>query len=347
MKLQSLLGPEIAAPPDAATSRSPASRPTAARCSRAGCLRPWPAARRTAPRFVPEAIAKGAAAILAEDGADIARPGGRAGAHACAEPRHALALMAARFYRRAARARSSPSPAPAARPRSPTSRARSSPRSATRPPRSAPSASSSRTAASMARSPRPTRSRCTRRWRELAGEGITHLAFEASSHGLDQHRLDGVRLKAAAFTNLGRDHLDYHPSMEAYLAAKLRLFTELLPPDGVAVVNADAEHAVEVIAAAQRKRARAVFTVGRAGEALEARSPRLATASPSACACGTRTAYATSACRCSATTRPPTRCSRPASPSPPASRPSACCRRWSTSRASRAGSRSSGGCAAA
>ena len=78
---------------------------------------------------------------------------------------------------------------------------------------------------------------------ELAAEGISHLAFEASSHGLDQHRLDGVRLKAAAFTNLGRDHLDYHPSMEAYLAAKLRLFAELLPPDGVAVVNADAEHA--------------------------------------------------------------------------------------------------------
>ena len=90
---------------------------------------------------------------------------------------------------------------------------------------------------------------------ELAGEGITHLAFEASSHGLDQFRLDGVRLKAAAFTNLGRDHLDYHPTMEAYLAAKLRLFTELLPPDGVAVVNADAEHAGEVIAAAQPRRA--------------------------------------------------------------------------------------------
>ena len=88
---------------------------------------------------------------------------------------------------------------------------------------------------------------------ELAAEGVTHLSFEASSHGLDQHRLDGVRLKAAAFTNLGRDHLDYHPSMEAYLAAKLRLFTELLPPDGTAVVNADAEHA----AAGDRGSARA------------------------------------------------------------------------------------------
>ncbi|MFN3623525.1 MAG: Mur ligase family protein, partial [Hyphomicrobium sp.] len=64
---------------------------------------------------------------------------------------------------------------------------------------------------------------------ELAAEGITHLAFEASSHGLDQHRLDGVRIKAAAFTNLGRDHLDYHPTVAEYLTAKLRLFTELLP----------------------------------------------------------------------------------------------------------------------
>ncbi len=102
---------------------------------------------------------------------------------------------------------------------------------------------------------------------ELAQEGITHLAFEASSHGLDQFRLDGVRLKAAAFTNLGRDHLDYHPTMEAYLAAKLRLFTELLPPDGVAVVNTDGEHAGDVIAAA-RGVGRAVATVGRAGETL-------------------------------------------------------------------------------
>ncbi len=58
---------------------------------------------------------------------------------------------------------------------------------------------------------------------ELEKEGITHLAFEASSHGLDQHRLDGVKLTAAAFTNLGRDHLDYHPTVEDYLQAKLRL----------------------------------------------------------------------------------------------------------------------------
>jgi UDP-N-acetylmuramoyl-L-alanyl-D-glutamate--2,6-diaminopimelate ligase len=73
----------------------------------------------------------------------------------------------------------------------------------------------------------------------LARSGIDHVALEASSHGLDQYRLDGLELSAAAFTNLTRDHLDYHRDMEAYFAAKARLFTELLPADGTAVINAD------------------------------------------------------------------------------------------------------------
>lgn len=74
---------------------------------------------------------------------------------------------------------------------------------------------------------------------ELDAAGVTHAAMEASSHGLDQYRLDGVHLKAAAFTNLTRDHLDYHGTMEAYKIAKLRLFTEVLLPGGLAVLNAD------------------------------------------------------------------------------------------------------------
>jgi UDP-N-acetylmuramoyl-L-alanyl-D-glutamate--2,6-diaminopimelate ligase len=74
---------------------------------------------------------------------------------------------------------------------------------------------------------------------ELATSGVEHLALEASSHGLDQRRLDGVNLVAAAFTNLSRDHFDYHGSFEPYLAAKRRLFSELLPPGGTAVLNAD------------------------------------------------------------------------------------------------------------
>lgn len=74
---------------------------------------------------------------------------------------------------------------------------------------------------------------------ELAHDGFGHLAMEASSHGLDQSRLDGVAVTAAAFTNLSRDHLDYHGSMEAYLSAKCRLFDTLMQPGGTAVLNAD------------------------------------------------------------------------------------------------------------
>jgi UDP-N-acetylmuramoyl-L-alanyl-D-glutamate--2,6-diaminopimelate ligase len=103
---------------------------------------------------------------------------------------------------------------------------------------------------------------------ELAGEGVTHLAFEASSHGLDQHRLDGVELAAAAFTNLGRDHMDYHPSLEAYLKAKLRLFTELLDPGRPAVINSDGAEADKVSAAAKARGLR-ILTVGTSGETLK------------------------------------------------------------------------------
>ncbi|MCC5979656.1 MAG: UDP-N-acetylmuramoyl-L-alanyl-D-glutamate--2,6-diaminopimelate ligase [Salinarimonas sp.] len=100
---------------------------------------------------------------------------------------------------------------------------------------------------------------------DLADRGITDLAMEASSHGLDQHRLDGVRLSAAAFTNLGRDHLDYHPTMEAYLAAKMRLFDTLLPRGARAIVNADGDYAREAIDAI-RAAGHTPLTVGRDGD---------------------------------------------------------------------------------
>lgn len=102
---------------------------------------------------------------------------------------------------------------------------------------------------------------------DLAREGVTHLAMEASSHGLDQRRLDGVRLSAGAFTNLGHDHLDYHPTVEDYLAAKIRLFDTLLAPGQPAVVNADGARAADVVAAAKR-RGLNVLTTGTAGETL-------------------------------------------------------------------------------
>ncbi|MBB5666990.1 UDP-N-acetylmuramoyl-L-alanyl-D-glutamate--2,6-diaminopimelate ligase [Rhizobium leguminosarum] len=101
---------------------------------------------------------------------------------------------------------------------------------------------------------------------ELAGEGVTHAAMEASSHGLDQSRLDGVKLAAAAFTNLGRDHMDYHPTVEAYMAAKMRLF-QLLPKGAPAVIFADdpwSAQAVKAAAAAGHD----VRTVGRKGDYL-------------------------------------------------------------------------------
>ncbi len=72
---------------------------------------------------------------------------------------------------------------------------------------------------------------------EAAEAGITHAAVEASSHGLDQRRLDGLAIKAAAFTNLSQDHLDYHRDMESYFAAKCSLFERLLPPEAPAVIN--------------------------------------------------------------------------------------------------------------
>lgn len=84
---------------------------------------------------------------------------------------------------------------------------------------------------------------------EMAAAGVTHAAMEASSHGLDQRRMEAVRLAAAAFTNLTQDHLDYHGDMETYFHAKLRLFTELLSDDGVAVVNLDDSYGPRVAAA--------------------------------------------------------------------------------------------------
>ncbi|PJI42958.1 MAG: UDP-N-acetylmuramoyl-L-alanyl-D-glutamate--2,6-diaminopimelate ligase [Rhizobium sp.] len=102
---------------------------------------------------------------------------------------------------------------------------------------------------------------------ELADEGVTHAAMEASSHGLDQCRLDGVRLAAAAFTNLGRDHMDYHPTVEDYMAAKMRLFDTLLPKGSPAVIFADDPWSAEAIRVATEA-GHKVLTVGRNGQFL-------------------------------------------------------------------------------
>jgi UDP-N-acetylmuramoyl-L-alanyl-D-glutamate--2,6-diaminopimelate ligase len=101
----------------------------------------------------------------------------------------------------------------------------------------------------------------------LASDGVTRLAMEASSHGIDQRRLDGVHLDAAGFTNLGRDHLDYHATTEAYAKAKMRLFDTLLPSDAPAIINTDGPYA-DVFLRGVRERGLALLTTGSMGETI-------------------------------------------------------------------------------
>jgi UDP-N-acetylmuramoyl-L-alanyl-D-glutamate--2,6-diaminopimelate ligase len=101
----------------------------------------------------------------------------------------------------------------------------------------------------------------------LAREGVTHAAFEASSHGLSQYRTEGVPVRAAAFTNFSRDHLDYHGTMDDYFEAKMRLFEEVVDPDGTAVIWMDDPRSEEVLGRAEQRGLRRL-TVGARGEML-------------------------------------------------------------------------------
>jgi UDP-N-acetylmuramoyl-L-alanyl-D-glutamate--2,6-diaminopimelate ligase len=101
----------------------------------------------------------------------------------------------------------------------------------------------------------------------LSKEGVTHLALEASSHGLQQRRIDGVRFAAGAFTNISRDHMDYHATFEDYFAQKLRLFHELLPRGAVAVIDVDTEFGMRVAEEA-KSRGLDVISIGRSGTGL-------------------------------------------------------------------------------
>lgn len=109
---------------------------------------------------------------------------------------------------------------------------------------------------------------------DLAADGVDHLAMEASSHGLDQYRLDGVRVGIAGFTNLSRDHLDYHGTMDAYLKAKLRLFETIMAEGGTAVLNADVPE-FAAFRRASAARGHRVIAYGRSGRdiAWEAAAP--------------------------------------------------------------------------
>jgi UDP-N-acetylmuramoyl-L-alanyl-D-glutamate--2,6-diaminopimelate ligase len=103
---------------------------------------------------------------------------------------------------------------------------------------------------------------------EIARDGVTHLAFEASSHGLDQYRLDGVRVAAGGFTNLSRDHMDYHPDVAHYLNAKLRLFRDLVIDGGAAVISADHDCSQEVLDAARARKLR-IIAIGRKADGAD------------------------------------------------------------------------------
>ena len=259
-----LLDPEIEAPDGVATLSISGLTADSRRVAPGVVFAAMPGTRADGAAFAAEAVANGAVAILADRRAALAAldvPILRA-----ADPRRALALMAARFHGR--------QPAVAL----------------------AVTGTSGKT--SVADFTRQILSRCGRQaaslgtlgvikpsgavygalttpdpitlaamLAELAIEGITHVALEASSHGLDQRRLDGVKLAAAAFTNLGRDHLDYHPTVEDYLAAKLRLFDTLLEQGLPAVVNTDGARAADVAAVAGRRGHR-LITVGRNGATL-------------------------------------------------------------------------------
>ena len=212
--------------------------------------------------FIPQAVAAGAVAVLAGEGAEAAG----APLIACANPRRLFARMAARFYGR------QPEIIVAVTGTSGKTSVASFVREIW--------TSMGFRAASLGTvgvvSPAGTRelqhtTPDAMTLQEIAAglsdDHVDHLAIEASSHGLDQYRLDGMRIAAAGFTNLSHDHLDYHPSIEAYFDAKMRLFEELLLPGGAAVINVDTARGVE---AAERARARGhdVWSVGETGQSI-------------------------------------------------------------------------------
>jgi UDP-N-acetylmuramoyl-L-alanyl-D-glutamate--2,6-diaminopimelate ligase len=264
MKLQLLVGPETAAPSGCGSVEIAGLTADSREVKPGWLFAALRGGKADGAEFIPVAIANGAAAILAGNGAVPAS--GSVPVLTSAQPRRALALMAARFY--------------GAQPETAVAVTGTSGKTSVADFTRQIFAALGHKAASLGTiglikpgaslygsltSPDPIT--LHRTLADLVGEGVTHLALEASSHGLDQYRVDGIRLKAGAFTNLGHDHLDYHAWAEAYLVAKLRLFSQVLPPDGVAVVNADSEQAKDVIAAAERA-GRAVMTVGKAGETL-------------------------------------------------------------------------------
>ena len=216
-------------------------------------------------RFTGDAVRRGAVAVLAAEGAVFDLPAETVVLRA-SEPRRALALMAARFYPR------QPAHLVAVTGTSGKTSVAAFARQIF--------AAACKEAASLGTIGVVSRKRSEygslttpdpialhAQLDRLAGEGVSHAALEASSHGLDQHRLVGIRIDAAGFTNLGRDHMDYHPTVEDYLAAKLRLFTDILPADGTAVIDMDGARGADVAAAAA-KRGQKLIRIGWVGSEI-------------------------------------------------------------------------------
>lgn len=229
-----------------------------------------PGTRADGRAFVPDAVRKGAVAVLASRGASLER-----GAYALVEaenPRRAYALMASRFY-----GRQPDFVAAVTGTNGKTSTVTFARQIWARLGCAAASVGTLGVVAPKTDIPgsltTPDPVDLHRTLKALAEEGVTHLAMEASSHGLDQYRLDGVKVRAAAFTNLTRDHLDYHGTTESYLAAKRRLFEDVLVADGVAVVNVGAPFG-DAIEAACRKRKIRVLGYGAEGVDIRLDSAR-------------------------------------------------------------------------
>lgn len=265
MLLTQLLGPEIAAPDGISRLFVTGLTADSRQVAPGFVFAALPGSSVDGARFIGDAAARGAVAVLA--GIDTVLPDGlRVPLIKAQNPRRALALMAARFY--------------PAQPQKIVAVTGTSGKSSVADFTRQIFSRCGHAAASLGTigvvkpdsavygsltTPDPVSLHQT--LNELAEEGVTHLALEASSHGLDQHRLDGVRLAAAAFTNLGRDHMDYHTSVEAYLAAKMRLFNELMRPGESAVINTDGAMS-ERVGDAARARGLKLLTVGRQGRTL-------------------------------------------------------------------------------
>ena len=230
-----------------------------------------PGARADGRAFIADALARGAVAVLTAKDPPLAQPVARTGAPvaliADANPRRLLALLAARFY--------------ACQPKIVVAitgtNGKSSVAEFTRQLWAAEGSKAASLGTLGVRAPNVVRAGALttpdaielhRVLAELAGQGVERVALEASSHGLAQYRLDGLTLAAAAFTNLTRDHLDYHADVGAYFAAKARLFDSLLPTGAGAVLNADVAEFTHLAAVAQR-RGIAVLDYGRGARTLK------------------------------------------------------------------------------